>query len=82
MPSPPLLSTPDAAALASRTFRSVAANFPFSVGHRGRSQLSDTGEDVSRRSGSQRRGENEDVSVQASRVLSKGIGWLIGADDE
>ncbi len=34
MPSPPLLTTPDAAALASRTFRNVAASFPFSVGQR------------------------------------------------
>ncbi|RDB29178.1 Neuroblastoma-amplified sequence [Hypsizygus marmoreus] len=81
MPSPPLLSTPDAAALASRTFRSVAANFPFSVGHRGHSQASDRDERGSR-TGSLLRGDGEDVSAQASRVLSKGIGWLIGADDE
>ncbi|KAF5374823.1 hypothetical protein D9758_000406 [Tetrapyrgos nigripes] len=79
MPSPPLLSTPDAAALASKTFRSVTANFPFSVGsHRGRSQLSQQGEDQSSVSS---RGAEEDVSAQASRVFSKGIGWLIGADE-
>lgn len=96
MPSPPLLSTPDAAALASRTFRSVTANFPFSVGQRsatpsqvshheydghqthqqgygygGGSQASDSGHH-----------RLDDVSAQASKVLSKGIGWLIGADDE
>ncbi|KAJ7293449.1 Sec39-domain-containing protein [Mycena rebaudengoi] len=74
MPSPPLLNTPDAAALASRTFRSVTANFPFTVGSRGRSQASHQEQE---RSGSgSRRGEGDDS------LLSKGIGWLIGADDE
>ncbi|KAJ3564975.1 hypothetical protein NP233_g7936 [Leucocoprinus birnbaumii] len=98
MPSPPLLSTPDAAALASRTFRSVAANFPFSVGQRSAtpSQASfDGGEyhdDGSSRQGygasrhqySSESGHHrlDDVSAQASKVFSKGIGWLIGADDE
>ncbi|KAG6862423.1 hypothetical protein C0995_011863 [Termitomyces sp. Mi166 len=76
MPSPPLLSTPDAAALASRTFRSVTANFPFSVG-RG-SQASDR---AGSRASSLFRGDGEDVSAQATRVFNKGIGWLIGADD-
>lgn len=80
MPSPPLLSTPDAAALASRTFKSVAANFPFKVGHRARS---DVDERSSYRSDHSRRTDGEDnISNGASRVLSKGIGWLIGADDE
>ncbi|KAJ3516460.1 hypothetical protein NLJ89_g1117 [Agrocybe chaxingu] len=79
MPSPPLLNTPDAAALASRTFKSVAANFPFG---RGRSQASDMDERGSMRSESSRRTEGGDVSIQASRVLSKGIGWLIGADED
>ncbi|KAF8898881.1 secretory pathway protein Sec39-domain-containing protein [Infundibulicybe gibba] len=79
MPSPPLLSTPDAAALASRTFRSVAANFPFSVGSRGRSQLSERDEEES---GSHVKSDSVDVSAQATRVFQKGIGWLIGADDE
>ncbi|KAJ7071155.1 secretory pathway protein Sec39-domain-containing protein [Mycena amicta] len=60
LPSPQLLNTPDAAALASRTFRSVAANFPFSV------------------SGTSRQEEER----ASSRLLSKGIGWLIGADEE
>ncbi|KAJ7169753.1 secretory pathway protein Sec39-domain-containing protein [Mycena filopes] len=78
MPSPPLLNTPDAAALASRTFRSVAANFPF----RGRSQGSQAEKERSS-SGSRRRGEAADeLSTQATRVFSKGIGWLIGADDQ
>ncbi|KAK1228613.1 hypothetical protein PQX77_008207 [Marasmius sp. AFHP31] len=78
MPSPPLLNTPDAAALASRTFKHVTANFPFS---RGRSQLSQQDSGDRSRSGSRRPGDGEDVSAQASRVLSKGIGWLIGADE-
>ncbi|PPQ63004.1 hypothetical protein CVT24_006110 [Panaeolus cyanescens] len=80
MPSPPLLSTPDAAALASRTFKSVAANFPFKVGHRPRSDMD---ERTSYRSDNSRRTDGEDViSNPASRVLSKGIGWLIGADED
>jgi hypothetical protein len=72
MPSPPLLKTPDATALASRTFKSVAANFPFSVGR----SLGSQGDDESGR----RRINGEDASAQATRVLSKGIGWLIGDD--
>ncbi|KAF8807717.1 Sec39-domain-containing protein [Phlegmacium glaucopus] len=78
VPSPPLLSTPDAAALASRTFKTVAANFPFSVGHRGRSDTDERGSFSSE--GSRR--IDDDVSSQASRVFSKGIGWLIGAEDQ
>jgi hypothetical protein len=77
MPSPPLLSTPDAAALASRTFRNVAANFPFSVSHSNRPRTSEGSQPEN-----QRQMEREDVSVQATRVFSKGIGWLIGADEE
>ncbi|KAK0464954.1 secretory pathway protein Sec39-domain-containing protein [Desarmillaria tabescens] len=75
MPSPPLLSTPDAAALASRTFKSVAASFPFRG--RPRSHL----DDETSRSGSRPR-DGDDVSSQATRVFSKGIGWLLGADEE
>ena len=78
VPSPPLLSTPDAAALASRTFKTVAANFPFSVGQRGRSDIDERGSFSSE--GSRR--IDDDVSSQASRVFSKGIGWLIGAEDQ
>ena len=74
MPAPPLLSSPDAAALATRTFKTVAANFPFSVGHRPRSDAPPSEGSV--------RTDGEDVSSQASRVLSKGIGWLIGADTD
>ncbi|KAK0208143.1 secretory pathway protein Sec39-domain-containing protein [Desarmillaria ectypa] len=75
MPSPPLLSTPDAAALASRTFKTVAASFPFRG--RPRSHL----DDETSRSGSRPR-DGDDVSSQATRVFSKGIGWLLGADEE
>jgi len=81
MPSPPLLSTPDAAALASKTFKTVAANFPFSVGHRGRSHTSGIDDRGSIKSEASRRTDGEDISSQASKVLSKGIGWLIGADE-
>ncbi|PFH54789.1 hypothetical protein AMATHDRAFT_134847 [Amanita thiersii Skay4041] len=81
MPSPPLLNTPDAAALASRTFKTVAANLPFSMGSRGRSVASETDSKGSR-SGSQSRFSADDVSTQATRVISKGIGWLMGADEE
>jgi hypothetical protein len=80
MPSPPLLSTPDAAALASRTFRNVAASFPFSVTHNNRTRASDG--DSRSRAESQREMERDVVSAQATRVFSKGIGWLIGADEE
>ncbi|KAF8213179.1 secretory pathway protein Sec39-domain-containing protein [Mycena galopus ATCC 62051] len=80
MPSPTLLNTPDAAALASRTFRSVAANFPFSVTGRGRQ--SSLQEQERSRSGSRRRGEGDELATQATRVFSKGIGWLIGADED
>jgi len=81
MPSPPLLSTPDAAALATKTFKTVTANFPFSMGSRGRSLASDTGSNQSR-SSSHLRFDTEEVSAQASRVISKGIGWLIGTDED
>lgn len=80
MPSPPLLSTPDAAALASRTFKSVASNFPFSIGHRPQSRASD--DSRSRAGQSEASWRTDEVSTQASRALSKGIGWLIGADEQ
>ncbi|TFK30780.1 hypothetical protein FA15DRAFT_31165 [Coprinopsis marcescibilis] len=77
MPSPPLLNTPDATALATRTFKSVASNFPFSIGHRAQSLASDD-----RGAHSEGSWRDAEVSSQASRALSKGIGWLLGADDE
>lgn len=76
MPSPQLLNSPDAAALASKTFRSVTANFPFA---RGRSQLGEDENSEGRsRSGTPSRLATDQVSAQAGKVFSKGIGWLLG----
>ncbi|KII93812.1 hypothetical protein PLICRDRAFT_99626 [Plicaturopsis crispa FD-325 SS-3] len=80
MPSSPLVNAEDAAALANRAFSRVAANFPF--GGRGRSLVSDDVERSRSGSGSRRRLDAEEVSAQATRAFHKGIGWLIGADDE
>ncbi|KZS95944.1 hypothetical protein SISNIDRAFT_438503 [Sistotremastrum niveocremeum HHB9708] len=63
----------EAAAMASRTLGRVTASLPFGVA-RGRSDLS---QDEPRA-----RSQSPDVSAQARQVLSKGIGWLIGGDDE
>lgn len=81
MPSSPLVNAEDAAALAGRTFNRVTAHFPFSVGNRDRSRGSDDARSRSR-DGGRRRPDSGDVSAQANRVLAKGIGWLIGADDD
>jgi neuroblastoma-amplified sequence len=70
----PLLNTPDAAALASRTLRTVAANFPF-----GRRSIQEQ-DTRAKTSEGRRRSDSGDVSAQATRVLSKGLGWLIGDD--
>lgn len=73
-------ASPNAAAFANKAFN-VAANIPFSFTGRGRTYLSE--ESDRSRSGSRTRPENAHVvSEQASRVLQKGIGWLLGADDE
>ncbi|TFK56969.1 hypothetical protein OE88DRAFT_1722027 [Heliocybe sulcata] len=79
-PLAPLVGSPDPAALASRTFHRVAANFPFSMGQRAQSPGSD-GSSRSR-DASRTRFAADDVSQQASRVFQKGIGWLIGAEEE
>ena len=81
MPSSPLVNAEDAAALAGRTFNRVTAHFPFSVSSRDRSRGSDDARSRSR-DGGRRRPDSGDVSAQANRVFAKGIGWLIGADDE
>ena len=75
-------ASPDAAALANKAFSRVAANIPCSLGGRGRSYLSEASDRS--RSGSRTRAADgaHVVSEQASRVLQKGIGWLLGADDE
>lgn len=80
MPHSPLSGAPDAAALANKAFRNVTANFPFSMSGRGRTFAS--GDGARSDSGSRTRTESPDVSSQASKVLQKGIGWLLGADDE
>ncbi|OCH96208.1 hypothetical protein OBBRIDRAFT_718939 [Obba rivulosa] len=75
------LHTPDAAALANKAF-SLAANLPFSVGSRGRTYLMEDHGRSPSRDGSRTRLDGVEVSAQASRVLQKGIGWLLGADDD
>ncbi|KAJ3558528.1 hypothetical protein NM688_g875 [Phlebia brevispora] len=81
LPTSPLVHAPDAAALANKAFHSVAANFPFSVGTRGRSHLSEDSDRSRSGSGSRPRYDGADVSAQATRVLQKGLGWLLGDDD-
>ncbi|KAF8584990.1 Sec39-domain-containing protein [Ramaria rubella] len=75
------ITAPDAAtaaALASRTFKSVAANFPFSV--RGK-QPEDSGRLWDEGNvGEETQGP--DVSAHAKQAFARGIGWLIGADEE
>ncbi|KAI0051709.1 Sec39-domain-containing protein [Auriscalpium vulgare] len=78
MPTSPLSRAPDSAAFAN-TFSRVAATFPFGSG------ASLGSNDNDGRSRSRERAWpalDHEVSAQASRVLQKGIGWLIGADDE
>lgn len=69
----------DAAALANKAFNKVAANFPFGVGPRGRSILS---QERDRSRSSERSLPTYDgVEKQATRVLQKGLGWLLGDDE-
>lgn len=75
MPASPITHAPDAAALANKALHSVAANLPF--GARGRSLFSQNGD----RSRSSSRYDGAEVSAQASRVLQKGLGWLLGDDE-
>lgn len=75
MPSSPITHAPDAAALANKALHSVAANLPF--GSRGRSLFSQQGD----RSRSSSRYEGPEVSAQATRVLQKGLGWLLGDEN-
>ncbi|OSX67379.1 hypothetical protein POSPLADRAFT_1064054 [Postia placenta MAD-698-R-SB12] len=79
--SPLVNHAPDAAAFANKAFSHVAANFPFSVGTRGRS-LADDHDPWGSRETSRSRVDGVDVSAQASKVLQAGIGWLLGADDD
>jgi hypothetical protein len=77
MPSPSLRNAaPDAAALASQAFNRVTANFPFSIGRHSEHSAHRTSSPDSHRSGS------PDVQSQARHALQRGIGWLIGADED
>ncbi|KAG2154711.1 secretory pathway protein Sec39-domain-containing protein [Suillus clintonianus] len=82
VPTTPLLNAEDAAALAGRAFSRVASNFPFRVGGRERSESREGPARSGSRDESHRKLDGEDVSHQASRALQRGIGWLLGADDE
>ena len=73
--SPALRSAPDAAAMASQAFSRVAASLPFSLAGRDRSSSHS-------RDSSRRRAGSPDVQSQARHALSRGIGWLIGADED
>ena len=82
IPPSPLVHTPDAALLASKTFSHITANFPFSVRSNSRASqrsASPASPMLNRVSLDQDDGR---PSAQASRVLQKGIGWLLGADGE
>lgn len=82
MPSSPLVNAEDAAALAGRTFNRVTSHFPFSVGRRDHSRGSGDARSRSREGSRTRPTNGGDLSAQAGSVFGKGIGWLIGADDE
>lgn len=87
--SGPLIS-PDAAAAAARTFSrvaGVAANFPFSV--RGRLGYGSSGvpsagvdDDASSAKSIARSVSPDSVSTTARHAFSRGVGWLIGANDQ
>ncbi|KIO08425.1 hypothetical protein M404DRAFT_134367 [Pisolithus tinctorius Marx 270] len=81
LPMAPLINAEDAAALAGRAFNRVTSTLPFTVGGRARSNASgdDTRAGIS--DGSRLGLNGEDVSAHASRVLQRGIGWLLGADE-
>jgi len=73
-------TSPDAASLANQTLNRVTANLPFQF--RSVTPFSTTaGSQQSPNRNHSRSPEALDVSSQASKVLHKGIGWLIGADD-
>jgi len=82
IPPSPLVHTPDAALLASKTFSHITANFPFSV--RSSSRASQRSASPASPMVNQVGLDQDDgrQSTQARRVFQKGIGWLIGADEE
>lgn len=74
--SPSLMhAAPDAAAFASHAFSRVAANFPFSI-------VRHPEHDQDKSSPRPQRSGSPDVQSQARHALQKGIGWLIGADED
>ena len=82
IPPSPLVHTPDAALLASKTFSHITSSFPFSVRSSSRASqrsASPASPMLNRLNLDQDDGR---PSMQASRVFQKGIGWLIGADGE
>ncbi|KAI6047772.1 secretory pathway protein Sec39-domain-containing protein [Pisolithus marmoratus] len=81
LPMAPLINAEDAAALAGRAFNRVASTLPFTVSGRGRSNASGDDTRARSRDGSGLRLNGEDVSAHASRALQRGIGWLLGADE-
>ncbi|TDL28587.1 Sec39-domain-containing protein [Rickenella mellea] len=77
--NPLMSSAPDAAAMASQAFNRVAATFPFSV----RGRTSEQRPRGSRESSEHRTGSPPaDVQSHARHAFQRGIGWLIGADDD
>ena len=82
IPPSPLVHTPDAALLASKTFSHITANFPFSVRSNSRAsqRSASPASPIINRVSLDR--DDDRPSAQASRVFQKGIGWLIGADGE
>ncbi|KAG8946411.1 hypothetical protein FRC04_011857 [Tulasnella sp. 424] len=83
MPNTPALpiGSADAAAMASRTFNrmaDVAAHLPFSLGGRSGSRTRDGGRDSPRPASE----IGSEVSNHARAALARGVGWLIGADDD
>ncbi|GJJ08741.1 hypothetical protein Clacol_002960 [Clathrus columnatus] len=81
------IASPDAtaaAALASRALKGVAANFPFSM--RGRQGVDFPNEYGNEQHYSQHQHQHTlagaDVSAHAKQAFARGIGWLIGTDEE
>ncbi|KAF8609240.1 hypothetical protein BDV93DRAFT_518087 [Ceratobasidium sp. AG-I] len=82
--SGPLIS-PDAAAAAARTFSrvaGVAANFPFSVRGRLGYGSPSVDDDASSAKSIARSASPDSVSHAARHAFSRGVGWLIGANDQ
>ncbi|EJU01849.1 hypothetical protein DACRYDRAFT_100138 [Dacryopinax primogenitus] len=73
---PSSLMNQETAAMAARTFNRVAANFTFPGRARTASIMSGESDRESARSGS------PDLGKQARSVFTRGVGWLIGADEE